>query len=122
MKEKYTIDYIPSEKFFVQSLQSHLTFQLGKKIVKQGRLLLFKRAHFHLVLTMLNSRNNKESFEIPLPFKIEYYPEDKTVYFDYRVTSLAGNNKEFEDRFNNVKVKDASPSQYLNKILEIVVK
>jgi hypothetical protein len=68
---------------------------------------------------MLNGRDNKENFEIPIPFKIEYYPEENIMYFDYRIRSLAGNNKEIEDRLSNVKLRGVQPTQYYNKILEI---
>jgi hypothetical protein len=113
------IDYIPGEQYFVKALQSSLTFTLGKKQIKKGRLLLFKRAHYHIVFTMLNGRDNKENFEIPIPFKIEYYPEEGIMYFDYRIRSLAGNNKEIEDRLSSVKIRGIQPTQYYNKILEI---
>ena len=113
------IDYIPGEQYFVNALQSNLSFILGKKQIKRGRLLLFKRAHYHIVFTMLNGRDNKENFEIPIPFKIEYYPEESIMYFDYRIRSLAGNNKEIEDRLSNVKLRGVQPTQYYNKILEI---
>jgi hypothetical protein len=64
------IDYIPGEQYFVKALQSNLTFLLGQKQIKKGRLLLFKRAHYHIVFTMLNGRDNKENFEIPIPFDL----------------------------------------------------
>jgi hypothetical protein len=113
------IEYIPGEQYFIDALQSNLTFVLGKKQVKTGRLILFKRAHFHIVFTILNGRNNKENFEIPIPFKIEHYPDENIMYFDYRIHSLAGNNKDIEDRLNAVKIRGNIPTQYYNKILEI---
>jgi hypothetical protein len=115
------IDYIPGEEYFTKALQSNLIFNLGKKQVKRGRLILFKRAHYHIVFTMLNGRDNKENFEIPIPFKIEYYPEEKIIYFDYRIRSLSGNNKEIEERLNKVKMRGVLPTQYYNKILEISI-
>ena len=116
------IDYVPGEEYFTNALQSNVTFQLGKKQVKKGRLILFKRAHYHIVFTMLNGRDNKENFEIPIPFKIEYYPDERVLYFDYRIRSLSGNNKEIEERLSNIKIRGFSPTQYYNKILEITIK
>jgi hypothetical protein len=122
MKTSSIIDYIPGEKYFENALQSNLTFFLGKKQIKRGKLILFKRAHYHIIFTMLNGRDNKENFEIPVPFKVEYYPEENIMYFDYRIRSLSGNNKEVEERLSKIKMRGILPTQYYNKILEISVK
>jgi uncharacterized protein (DUF2225 family) len=116
------VDYIPGETFFSNALQSTIIFQLGKKQIKKGRLLLFKRAHFHIIFTMLNGRDNKENFEIPIPFKTEHHLEDGIIYFDYRISSLAGNNKETEERLNAIRIRGINPTQYYNNILEISLK
>lgn len=122
MKTPSIIDFIPGEKYFANALQSNLTFFLGKKQIKKGKLILFKRAHYHIIFTMVNGRDNKENFEIPIPFKVEYYPEESIMYFDYRIRSLSGNNKEIEERLSKIKIRGILPTQYYNKILEISTK
>jgi hypothetical protein len=116
------INQIPGEQYLVDALQCDLTFQLGKKQIKKGKLILFRRAHFHIIFTMLNSKNNKENFEIPIPYKIEYHPDEKIIYYDYRLKTLAGLNSEIEDRLGRVKIRGTEPSQYYNKIIEIAIK
>lgn len=113
------LDFMPGEEYFTKSLQSPIVFTLGKKIIKQGRLIIFKRTHFYIQITLLTSKNNKESFEIPIPFNTDYYPNEGLMYFDYRNRSLIGNNEEINSVLNNYKVKNVNPSQYYNKILEI---
>ena len=62
------VDSYPGEMFFTSSLQNNLIFTLGKKVVKQGRLILFKQAHFYIQLSLLSNKNVKEILEIPIPF------------------------------------------------------
>ena len=113
------VDSYPGEMFFTCSLQNNLIFTLGKKVVKQGRLILFKQAHFYIQLSLLSNKNVKEVLEIPIPFYIENYPHEKLIYFDYRFRALAGNDTSISQRLQNVTIKNINPSQYYNKILEI---
>ncbi len=113
------LEEIPGEAFLTRHLQNSIKFVLGQKIIKQGRLVLFKRAHYYLHITLLTSKNNKESFEIPIPFKVEEYVHENLAYFDYRMQGLCGLNEELNERLFKVKIKNINPSQYHNKILEI---
>jgi len=113
------LDFMPGEEYFTKSLQYPITFTLGKKVLKQGRLIIFKRTHYYIQITLLNSKNVKESFEIPIPFKTDSYPNEGLMYFDYRLRSLVGSNYQAEQLVNDFKVKNVNPSQYYNKILEI---
>jgi hypothetical protein len=113
------IDSYPGEAYFTKALQSNLIFTLGKKVLKQGRLIIFKQAHFYIQLTLLSNKNVKEVFEIPIPFFTENYPLEKLIYFDYRYRALAGNDSEISQRVQNITIKNCNPSQYYNKILEI---
>ena len=113
------IDSYPGEAFFTNSLQNSLLFTLGKKTIKQGRLILFRQAHFYVQLTLLSHKNVKEVLEIPIPFYVENYPLENLVYFDYRFRALAGNDVSISQRLQKVAIKNINPSQYYNKILEI---
>jgi hypothetical protein len=113
------LEEIPGETFLTRHLQSPIKFILGQKIIKQGRLVIFKRTHYYLHITLLTSKNNKESFEIPIPFKVEEYIHEGLAYFDYRIQGLCGLTEEINKRLSKVKIKNINPSQYYNKILEI---
>jgi len=113
------LDEIPGEGFLQRHLQNPIKFILGHKIIKQGRLVLFKRAHYYLHITLLTSKSNKESFEIPIPFKVEEYVHEGLAYFDYRLQGLCGLNEDINNRLAKAKIKNINPSQYYNKILEI---
>jgi hypothetical protein len=113
------LEEIPGEGFLTRALQTPIKFILGQKIIKQGRLVLFKRAHYYLHITLLTSKSNKESFEIPIPFRVEEYTHEGLAYFDYRLQGLVGLDEELNNRLSKVKIKNINPSQYYNKILEI---
>ena len=116
------LEEIPGESFLTRHLQAPITFTLGQKIIKQGRLMLFKRTHYYLNITLLTTKNNKESFEIPIPFKVEEYVHEGLAYFDYRLQGLCGLQDEINQRLARAKIKNINPSQYYNKILEIQAK
>jgi len=113
------LEEIPGESFLQRHLQCSIKFILGPKIIKQGRLLLYKRAHYYLQITLLTSKNNKESFEIPIPFKVEEYTHEGLAYFDYRLQGLCGLDEKINNQLAKAKIKNVNPSQYYNKILEI---
>lgn len=106
------------ENFFSRHLQTSLSFHLGKRVVREGRLIIFKRNHYFFQITILNEKNETECFDIPLPFKVEYHPEESLLYFDYRLKTLAGGDEILESDLLQQKGK-TTPSQYFNRILEI---
>lgn len=113
------LEEIPGEGFLTRALQTPVKFVLGQKVIKQGRLVLFKRAHYYLHITLMTSKNIKESFEIPIPFRVEEYQHEGLAYFDYRLQGLVGLQEELNQKLSKVKIKNTNPSQYYNKILEI---
>jgi hypothetical protein len=111
--EDITFAKIPGEDFFVTCLQKNLGFCIGNKTIKCGKLLLFKRSHFFIQITLSNQKKEKENFEIPFPFKIETHGDEGIMYFDYRLEAL-----DIPAPIIQSKVS----SSYFNKILEISVK
>lgn len=113
------LEELPGEKYLTLALQYPIVFTLGNKLIKQGRLVMFKRVHYYIQIILLNSKNLKETFEIPIPFRTEDYPHEGIIFFDYRVRSLSGKDEDLESRLTNTRIKGVNPSQYFNKILEI---
>jgi uncharacterized protein (DUF2225 family) len=114
-------DFIPEENYFSNSLQSNIEFSLGQKILKKGRLILYKRAHFCIQFIIYTEKGHRETLEIPFPFKTEYHSTDNVMFFDYRLTTLAGKNKKIEELFKELKIKNTLPSQFYDRILEIKI-
>ena len=107
------LDELPGESFLLSCLQKQVYFSVGGKNVKKGKLLLFRRVHYFIQISLMSDKNVRENFEIPIPFKVEQYAEDGLMYFDYRITSL--NIKNFP------KIPEKVSSTYFNRILEMSV-
>ena len=112
---------IPNEGLFINALQRNLHITLGNKFIKRGKLIIYKKQHYNIQLTIINNKQNKENFELPIPFSIEYHAEENLIFFDYRIISLTGNDKTMESFLTNYRIKGIEPSQYFNKILTIKV-
>lgn len=108
-----TFDEVPGEPFLLDCLQKQVVFSIGDKALKKGKLLLFRRVHYFIQISLMSDKNTRENFEIPIPFKVENYKDEGLLYFDYRVSSL--NVKSLP------KIPEKISSTYFNKILELSV-
>jgi len=108
-----SFDQVPGEPFLLSCLQKQVVFSIGNKVIKKGKLLLFRRVHYYIQISLMSDKNVRESFEVPIPFKVENYKDEGLLYFDYRLASL------------NVEALPVLPnkisSSYFNKILELSV-
>jgi hypothetical protein len=107
------LDQVPGEPYLVSLLQKNLNFLINNKLVRKGKLLLFRRVHYFIQIALMSEKGNRENFEIPIPFKVENYSEEGLLYFDYRVKSL-----EVDDL---PRIPDKVSSMYYDKILEIQI-
>ena len=105
------VDHVPGESFFVSCLQKNISFLIDNKIIKKGKLLLFRRTHYFIQITIMSEKGFKENIDIPIPFKIEDYADEGLIYFDYRTKSL-----EVEAI---PRIPEKVTSTYFDKILEI---
>jgi hypothetical protein len=112
------LEQLPYEDFFTKNLQSNLSFDLGNKTIRKGRLIIFKKSHFFIQISILSFKNLYETFEVPIPFNVEIYPDENLIYFDYRIKTLVGRNEDLNDLITS-QINKNNYSHYLNKILEI---
>ena len=105
------LDQVPGEPFFVSCLQKNMNFSINNKVIKKGKLLLFRRVHYYIQIALMTDKNVRENFEIPIPFKVEDYSEEGLLYFDYRLDSLQVESLPI--------IPDKVSSIYFNRILEI---
>lgn len=108
-----SMDQVPGENFLLECLQKNVRFSINNKIVREGKLLLFRRIHFYIQIALQTDNITRENLEIPIPFAVENYEEEGLLYFDYRVHSL--------HLTNLPNIPERVPSIYFNKILEMQV-
>jgi len=116
------LDNIPGMDILEYVLQRNIQINVNKKTVKTGKLLLFKRVHYYIHLSILNSKNCIENYEIPIPFGVEFYPENGLVYFDYRIITISKKQQEISKKLKSFRdCAVQSTSNFYDKILEIVI-
>ena len=79
---------IPGESFLIKCLQQQVKFSLNNRAIKQGKLLLFCKAHYYIQLSISTDKSARENFEVPFPFQVEIHENEGLMYFDYRLSSL----------------------------------
>jgi len=105
------LDQVPGEQFLISCLQKPVSFLINNKIIKKGKLLLFRRTHYFIQVILLSEKGIRETFDVPFPFKVENYTEENLMYFDYRLLSLE------TEKIPKIPLKVLSI--YFDKILEI---
>ena len=104
------------EEVLKNLLQKKVSFEIDKKIFKTGRIILFSQHYFFISFIMNTAKKKQEKTEIPIPFNIEIHKDDNLIYFDYRLSTLAFNNKNALTILQDIP---AQKNKFLNKILTI---
>lgn len=99
-------------------LQRSFSIEIANKTFKEGKLLLFYQKNFYLTFIMDTTKKSKEKIEIPIPYEVEIHEEDKLIYFDYRLKTLAKFTPEIENYLKVYSSKKNS-NKFWNTILTI---
>jgi len=100
-------------------LQQNISIILGDKVLKKGKLVLFKQVHYCLELSLKNKDNNIKKIELPIPFNVENWEDDNLIYFDYRLSTLAKTKPQLQQLIQKLAVN--KPHKFYNQILEIEI-
>lgn len=114
-----TISDTHLEEVLKSLLQKNLKFNLNNKQFKKGKFILFKQNNYHIEFTIDKGDKDFKKFEVPIPFDVEQWDDDGLVYFDYRFTTLAKNDKELHRLLLSLP-KDGN-NKFYDKIMEIEV-
>ena len=99
-------------------LQKTISFEIDKKTFKTGKFLLYSQKYFFITFVLSSDKKKQESIDIPIPFNIEVHKDDSLIYFDYRLATLANNDKDIIKQLQEVAV---IKNKFLNKILTITL-
>ena len=110
------IDNTKLEEVLKNILQKKVTFEIEGKCFKTGKILLFSQKYFYISFILSTSKKKQEKLEIPIPFNVEVHKDDNLIYFDYRLSTLAFNNKEALEALYKIP---AQKNKFYNKILTI---
>lgn len=98
-------------------LQKQIKLQIGNKVIKQGKFLLFKQINYNIEL-VLKIDGVVKRFEIPAPYAVRTVKNSDNIIFDYKIKTLAHNNTQLEKTLK--MVAHNTSNKYLDKELKIV--
>jgi hypothetical protein len=108
-----SLDQVPGEPFFMKCLQKQIVVSMDNRTLRKGKLMLFSRSNYYILISLMSEKGHRENMEVPIPFNIEYHEDEGLMYFDYRVSAL---RTEILPNFEG-----KTTSSFFNKILEIQV-
>lgn len=99
-------------------LQRNLSFQINKKVIKQGKLVLFSIKDYYITFFIKVGALQKK-YEVPYPFNVVHSKlnNNHKVMFDYNVDVLAPTNS---DLFIKLKNTTTKTSKLCNVKLDII--
>ena len=115
-----TINDTELENILKYLLQKNLKLSIKNKQYRKGKLILFKQKNYHIEITIKKNEDDIKRFEIPIPFNIEIWKEDGLIYFDYRLITLANNDKVIYNELKKLE-SDKAKHRFYDQILEIQI-
>lgn len=84
-----------SLKLFDKYLQQNVSFSIGPKTVRKGRLVLYNIHDYYIKFIIKTNKDLTKTYEIPYPFKI--HEERDSVYMSYTIDDLCNDNRKKAD-------------------------
>ena len=82
--------FINLKKSLETILQRNVKFCVNDKILREGKIILYNLKDFTLEFTIITKKDQKKTYEIPVPFGVAQEPN--RVLFDYSVSTLCRQN------------------------------
>jgi hypothetical protein len=100
----------PEREYLIEYLQQPILIKMNEKLLKKGKLLLFKRNHYFIQLSLQTEKHDRENIEVPFPFSVDASTKN-VLKFDYRLSALKiPNFKGFTKKAGSI---------YFNNVIEI---
>jgi len=79
------------EKSLSHLLQRDVKFEVNNKVLRRGKLILFRVKDFYITFTLINSKGETKYYDLPYPYKV--ITTDNSADLDYTLDSLSCGNK-----------------------------
>ena len=79
-------------------LQRDVRFNVNKKILREGRVILYNMKDFYIEFIIITKKNIRKVYEIPVPFSVDVTKD--AIYFDYTLKTICK-----DDHNNAVNIK-----------------
>jgi hypothetical protein len=88
-------------------LQKQVTFCVGQKTVRRGKLLLYNVSDYYIKFTIKTNKDIQKTYEVPFPFQV--YDNINYLILSYKIDDLcAGNSNRvnfINDHFTDITNK-----------------
>ena len=101
-------------------LQSTVIFEVNKKALREGKLILYNIKDFYITFNILTSKGIMKTYELPVPFNI-YSDKNNNVIFDYDIDYISRKDRVIEYLITIVGNKFNKKSKLFNNKLTIKV-
>jgi hypothetical protein len=78
-------------KMFDDFLQQNVTFSIGPKTVRKGKLMLYNINDYYIRFIIKTNKDLTKTYEIPYPFKI--HKDVDGIHMSYTIDDLCNDNK-----------------------------
>ena len=102
-------------------LQKTLSFQLDNKPFKIGKIILYTQKYFYISFIISTAKKKQEKLDIPIPFNFKINKNKNYILLDYRIDTLAHNNKKALELIQLKINKTITKNKFFNKILKIEI-
>lgn len=102
------------EKEFGNNFQKYLKIVLNKKVLREGKLLLFAPKEFYLIFT-LEINDKLKIIEIPVPFNFKFKKD--YIIFSYVLEDLT---EDIGVKIKSMNYHKQHKSKYFNNKLEFI--
>ena len=80
--------YEKLESILMDFLQYNIIIKINGKLFRKGRFIKFKMHDFFMRLDFIH-KDKKRKIELPLPYKILYDKENKSITMSYKLDDMA---------------------------------
>jgi hypothetical protein len=106
------------EEQFKYFLQRHIIFSIDGKIIKEGKLMLFNKKDYYLILYIKNNNQEQKKYEIPYPFSSRM--DNNRLVLDYKLESIS--NKDVELYYRLASLNQTTNSKFFNTTVSVFEK
>ena len=100
-----------------QFLQKYVRFTINKKVLREGRLVLYNVKDFYITFIINTNKGQTKTYEVPVPYHNSV--QGPSLIFDYSIQHITRDNSKTLFLINQISGKVGKKSKFFDSILTI---